>query len=56
MEVVETCLMTNSGKKLPLKSVHVRAQIVDMVSKVVIYQEYENEENQSIEVCFKNLN
>ena len=53
LEVVETCLMTNSGKKLPLKSVHVRAQIVDMVSKVVIYQEYENEENQSIEVSFK---
>ena len=52
LEKVESCLMSNSGQKLPLKSVHVRAQIVDMVSKVTIYQEYENEEDEPIEAKY----
>ncbi|CAF0733970.1 unnamed protein product [Brachionus calyciflorus] len=42
-------LKTLNGKNLPLKSVHVRAEIIDMVSKVVIFQEYENNEDESIE-------
>lgn len=42
-------LKSVSGKPMPLKSVHVRAKIVDMSAKVSIYQEYENEENEPIE-------
>ena len=45
----KSSLKTSDGKMLPLKSVHVRAEIIDMVSKVTIYQEYENNENKSIE-------
>lgn len=52
LEKLESCLMSSSGQKLPLKSVHVRAQLVDMVSKVTIYQEYENEENEPIEAKY----
>jgi poly [ADP-ribose] polymerase len=37
------------GHALPLKSVHVRAKLVDMSAKVTIYQEYENDEDVAIE-------
>jgi poly [ADP-ribose] polymerase 2/3/4 len=42
-------LESSSGKTIPLKSVHVRARILDMIAKVIIYQEYENDESQNIE-------
>jgi poly [ADP-ribose] polymerase 2/3/4 len=34
VELAQSGLMTNSGKNLPLKSVHVRCSLVDLVSKV----------------------
>lgn len=37
VETAQSGLMTNSGKNLPLKSVHVRCSLVDLVSKVTIY-------------------
>ena len=40
-------LQTDSGRQLPLKSVHVRARLVDMTAKVTIYQEYENTETRA---------
>lgn len=42
-------LKSVSGKPMPLRSVHVRAKIVDMSAKVSLFQEYENEENEPIE-------
>ena len=44
--------MTNSNRALPLKSVHVRAKIVDLVAKVTIFQEYYNDELQLIEAQY----
>jgi poly [ADP-ribose] polymerase len=52
LEKSETGLVTSAGSKIPLKSMHVRAQIVDMISKVTIYQEYYNEEQISIEAKY----
>ena len=49
---VNSSLKTNTGKNLPLKSVHVRAQLIDMVSQVTIYQEYENDSNSHIEAKY----
>lgn len=48
-EQTTSSLKSVSGKPMPLKSVHVRAKIVDMSAKVSIYQEYTNEEEQAIE-------
>ena len=45
-------LETHSGKKLPLKSVHVRARLLDLIAKVTIYQEYENDEDTPIEAKY----
>ena len=46
-------LQTDTGKQLPLKSVHVRARLFDMSAKVTIYQEYENgEEHKFIEAKY----
>ena len=52
IEKVNSGLMTNSDTRLPLKSVHIRAQLIDMISKVVIFQEYLNEENHPIEAKY----
>lgn len=49
---VNSSLKSSSGKNLPLKSVHVRANLIDMVSQVTIYQEYENDCNTSIEAKY----
>lgn len=38
LEKVDTGLVGESGCKIPLKSIHVRAQLNDMLSKVVIFQ------------------
>ena len=46
-------LQTDTGEQLPLKSVHVRARLVDMTAKVTIYQEYENtEQTKNIEAKY----
>ena len=45
----KSSLKSTSGKPMPLKSVHVRAKIIDMSAKVSIYQEYENDEDRPIE-------
>lgn len=39
-------------ERIKLNSVHVRAQIVDMVCKVVIFQEYENWSDEPIEAVY----
>jgi poly [ADP-ribose] polymerase 2/3/4 len=45
-------LVGSGGLQLPIVSVHVRAQLIDMVAKVVIYQEYSNEEDRAIEAVY----
>ena len=42
----------SSGKNIPLVSIHVRAQLIDILSKVVIFQEYINEDSEPIEAKF----
>ena len=37
---------------MPLKSVHVRAQLVDLAGQVVVLQEYHNELNEPIEAKY----
>jgi len=49
LDKVDYGLISKDGSKIPLQSVHVRAQLVDMVSKVVIFQEYENTNPHAIE-------
>lgn len=51
-ESVSSGLRTNSGENLPLKSVHVRAKLIDMIGQVTIYQEYENTEKVPIEAKY----
>ncbi len=48
----ECGLLSSSGTSIPLKSIHVRVQLLDMVSKVIIFHEYENEEDHAIEAKF----
>ena len=43
---------TNDGKQVPLKSVHVRGQLLDMICQVMIFQEYENDEDVPIEAKY----
>jgi poly [ADP-ribose] polymerase len=52
LEKTEFGLLSKAGQHMPLKSVHVRAQLLDMVSRVVIFQEYENEEDSLIEAKY----
>jgi hypothetical protein len=49
---VTSSLQTSNGKNLPLKSVHIRTRLVDMIAKVIIYQEYENDEIEPIEAKY----
>ena len=48
----ECGLFTTNGKSVPLKSIHIRGKILDMVSKVTIFQEYENIEENPMEAKF----
>ncbi len=48
----ESGLQTSDGESIPLKSIHIRVQLLDMVSKVNIFQEYENKENYPIEAKY----
>lgn len=52
VKVEAASLVSEKGRKLPLRSVHVRAKLVDMVAKVVIYQEFENDESEPIEAKY----
>ncbi|CAC5400316.1 PARP2_3_4 [Mytilus coruscus] len=48
-----TAGLIGKGKKsVPLKSVHIRAHLLDLVAKVVILQEYKNENNVPIEAKY----
>ena len=48
----ECGLTTDGGESIPLKSIHIRVQLLDMVSKVIIFQEYENTEYHPIEAKY----
>jgi poly [ADP-ribose] polymerase 2/3/4 len=45
-------LQSNSGEQLPLRSVHVRGKVVDMVAQVVVLQEYHNFGGKPIEAKY----
>jgi poly [ADP-ribose] polymerase len=48
-----SCLKSKHGDTaIPLRSVHVRAEIIDMVSRVVIFQEFENTTESPIEAVY----
>ncbi|XP_052074990.1 uncharacterized protein LOC127712542 isoform X2 [Mytilus californianus] len=48
-----TAGLIGKGKKsVPLKSVHIRAHLLDLVAKVVILQEYKNDNNVPIEAKY----
>ncbi len=51
-EVQEAGLMSKSGIAIPLKAVHVRAQLLDMVGKVVVLQHYHNNSRTPIEAKY----
>ena len=45
-------LQTNNETQVPLKSVHVRAKLIDLAAEVVVFQEYVNEGSESIEAKY----
>lgn len=45
-------LLTTAGESLPLQSVHVRGQIIDVVAKCTAYQTYVNDHTQAIEAKY----
>jgi hypothetical protein len=45
-------LKTSTNRPLPLRSVHVRAKLADLVAKVTIYQEYYNDETELLEAQY----
>ena len=47
----QTGLLTSSGSKLPLKSHHVRARILDLLAEVSVVQEFQNESAGTHAVC-----
>ncbi len=49
---VTSGLKSDSGEDLPLRSVHVRAKLIDMIGQVTIYQEYENTGTSTIEARY----
>lgn len=52
VDEVQAGLKSSSGQDLPLRSVHVRAKVLDMIGQVTIYQEYENNEAEAIEAKY----
>lgn len=48
----ECGLRTTNNRALPLKSVHCRAKLVDLVAKVTLYQEYYNDDSSLIEAQY----
>ncbi|XP_065065834.1 protein mono-ADP-ribosyltransferase PARP4-like isoform X2 [Rhopilema esculentum] len=52
LEKVVPGLQTDGETPVPLKSVHVRAKLVDLAAEVVVFQEYVNESSESIEAKY----
>ena len=52
LENVVSGLQTSNEAPVPLKSVHVRAKLVDLAAEVVVFQEYINESSESIEAKY----
>ena len=50
--IIESGLFVNNGESVPLKSIHVRVQLLDMISRVIIFQEYENLEEYPVEAKY----
>ena len=48
-QVMDSGLKSNSGQSIPLKSSHIRVNILDVIGTVRIFQEYVNESNEPIE-------
>ncbi|CAG2243592.1 PARP2_3_4 [Mytilus edulis] len=52
MDKVEPGLVSTSGESCVLKSVHIRAQLMDLASKVVVLQEYHNTSTSTLEAKY----
>jgi len=52
LDKVEAGLMSKSDVKVPLKSVHIRANMLDLAAEVVVMQEYYNDNNEAIEAKY----
>eukprot|EP00794_Sanderia_malayensis_P009205 gene9205-10179_t len=52
LEKVVSGLQTSGDVQIPLKSVHVKAKLVDLAAEVVVLQEYRNEGSESIEAKY----
>ncbi|XP_071133573.1 uncharacterized protein [Mytilus edulis] len=52
MAKVEPGLVSTSGESCVLKSVHIRAQLMDLASKVVVLQEYHNTSTSTLEAKY----
>ncbi|XP_062257934.1 protein mono-ADP-ribosyltransferase PARP4 isoform X2 [Platichthys flesus] len=52
LDEVRAGLLDSSGQQLPLQSVHVKCKLMDLLSQVIIFQEYTNNSSESIEAKF----
>ncbi|CAH1800048.1 unnamed protein product [Owenia fusiformis] len=52
MDNVQAGLQSDGEAPVPLQSVHIRAELVDLAAKVVVLQEYRNESNVPIEAKY----
>ncbi|XP_066543100.1 protein mono-ADP-ribosyltransferase PARP4 isoform X2 [Hoplias malabaricus] len=52
LDGVTAGLLNSSGQTLPLKSVHVRCKLMDLLSQVIIFQTYTNDSTISIEAKY----
>ncbi|XP_060944071.1 protein mono-ADP-ribosyltransferase PARP4 isoform X2 [Limanda limanda] len=52
LEEVKAGLLDSSGQRLPLQSVHVKCKLIDLLSQVIIFQEYTNNSSVSIEAKY----
>ncbi|CAB1424384.1 unnamed protein product [Pleuronectes platessa] len=52
LDEVKAGLLDSSGQQLPLQSVHVKCKLMDLLSQVIIFQEYTNNSSESIEAKY----
>ncbi|XP_047198567.1 protein mono-ADP-ribosyltransferase PARP4 isoform X2 [Hippoglossus stenolepis] len=52
LDEVKAGLLDSSGQQLPLQAVHVKCKLVDLLSQVIIFQEYTNNSSGSIEAKY----
>lgn len=52
LEAVVAGLQTSNEVQIPLRSVHVKAKLVDLAAEVVVFQEYVNDGRESIEAKY----